>query len=568
MKTHHHLLFAGCVFTGLLSPTGHAANFYWDANGATDGTGGSGNWTGSALWRDGSDTGTLGTWMGGNHAFLAGNAGTATINTSSVSASALTVQTAGYEIVSTAGTRTLTVTGALGISDGASLKLTMPNATWRFGSMTIGEGASLTIAGSSSGSSSEHRIDLTTANSISSGGSVTLSGTGNAPHGFVSTASGVQLNTNILNNSGAATMLGATSSNSLTYGGILSGSAHLQISAGSSGGAGVVTFNKANIYTGNTYINTVGGGVLRLGIENALPIGTTVIFGQSANGGTAAVGGSLDLNGFSQTVQGLNGGGSGVTNAGTAATLTLSSTVSNSYSGVISGNTAIVKEGAGSQTLSGASSYSGGTSVTGGILIVNNTTGSGTGSGALSISNAGSTLSGSGIIGGATSIGDAAIHAPGNSPGFQTFNSTLEYSSGSIFSWDLSTAGGGRGAADGYDGVNVDAAKLSGAGAIFRIVLQGSAEDFTSNFWKTPRSWTDIFMSADASTSLTTWASIFSGGFEYANADGFLGSPTSGSFSLTGGTLAWSPVPEPANALAAFILAAGFFRRRRSQPQG
>jgi autotransporter-associated beta strand protein len=564
MKTLLHLFFAGAIISSLPSGSHAADTYYWDANGDSDGTGGTGNWNLTSLWRDGSDAGTLMAWTSNKQAILAGNAGTLDLNSSSVTAAALTVQTAGYEIKSTAATRTLTVTGALGLADAASLKLTMPSATWKFGSISMGAGAVLTISGSTSGASNAHRIDLTTASTTSSGGSVTINGTGTASSGFVGTAVGVQLNSNILNNSTAATMLGATSGSSFTYGGIISGSAHLQISAGASEGAGTVILSNTNTYAGSTYINNAATGVLRLGVENALPIGTTLLFGQSAHGGAAAAGGSLELNGFSQTVQGLSGGGNGVSNAGVLSTLTLSSTVANSYSGVISGNIALVKEGVGSQTLSAASSYSGGTSVTGGTLIVSNTTGSGLGTGPLTVSNPGSTLSGSGTIRVPTTIGQDAIHSPGNSPGTQTFTNTLQYSSNSIFSWDVSTAGGVRGAPDGYDGVNVDAAKLSGTGAVFRIVLQESGEDFTTSFWKTPRSWADIFMTVDETASHANWASIFSGGFEYANPDGGLSAPSYGSFRLSGGTLAWSPAPEPANALAALILAAGLFRRQRS----
>jgi hypothetical protein len=207
--------------------------------------------------------------------------------------------------------------------------------------------------------------------------------------------------------------------------------------------------------------------------------------------------------------------------------------------------------------------------VIGGTLIVNNATGSGTGSGTLEIANPGSTLSGDGGIGGPVTIGDGAIHAPGNSPGVQTFNDTLEYLPGSILSWDISTDGGARGAPDGYDGVNVDEANLSGSDAIFRIVLQGSGENFSSPFWSIAHDWTDIFKSADGSTSLTSWTSIFDGGFSFANADGELSAPSNGSFSFSGGSLLWRPsssaVPEPENALVAVVLVAGLLRRQRTR---
>ena len=130
------------------------------------------------------------------------------------------------------------------------------------------------------------------------GETLPCNGTAAGPTGFVSTASGVVLNTNILNNSAtSATMLGATAGNSLEYGGVLSGSAKLQISGGQSGGAGMVLLKKQNTYTGDTYLNHSTAGVLRIGVSDALPTGTSLFFAQSAGGENADTGGTLDLNG-------------------------------------------------------------------------------------------------------------------------------------------------------------------------------------------------------------------------------------------------------------------------------
>ncbi|MCY2986247.1 MAG: hypothetical protein NTY15_21680, partial [Planctomycetota bacterium] len=54
--------------------------------------------------------------------------------------------------------------------------------------------------------------------------------------------------------------------------------------------------------------------------------------------------------------------------------------------------------------------------------------------GAVTVSS-GATLGGTGTIGGATTI--AGIHNPGNSPGIQTFNSNLTYTSGASVNWEL-----------------------------------------------------------------------------------------------------------------------------------
>ncbi len=88
-----------------------AVDLYWDQNGATAGTGGTGNWDlSSSLWRDGSSTGTLGVWSSGNNAILGGTAGTVTLNTTGISATGLDFQTTGYTLAGTA-TNILTLTG-------------------------------------------------------------------------------------------------------------------------------------------------------------------------------------------------------------------------------------------------------------------------------------------------------------------------------------------------------------------------------------------------------------------------------------------------------------------------
>lgn len=51
-----------------MATAAHAADSYYDANGAAStAVGGTGNWSGST-WRDGSTTGTLGSWVNGNTA--------------------------------------------------------------------------------------------------------------------------------------------------------------------------------------------------------------------------------------------------------------------------------------------------------------------------------------------------------------------------------------------------------------------------------------------------------------------------------------------------------------------
>jgi fibronectin-binding autotransporter adhesin len=109
-----------------------AATLYWDANGATAGTGGNGNWeTTSSLWRLDSDTGALGTWTNigsNNDAVLAGSAGTATL-TANISVNDITVSPSPSGTYTIAGIgQTLTLNGAaqsvLNVASGSTLTIT------------------------------------------------------------------------------------------------------------------------------------------------------------------------------------------------------------------------------------------------------------------------------------------------------------------------------------------------------------------------------------------------------------------------------------------------------------
>lgn len=62
-----------------LATGAHAANLIWDANGATTGTGGTGNWTGGSTWTN-TTTLSFQAWADGNNAILTGTAGNITLN--------------------------------------------------------------------------------------------------------------------------------------------------------------------------------------------------------------------------------------------------------------------------------------------------------------------------------------------------------------------------------------------------------------------------------------------------------------------------------------------------------
>jgi len=228
--------------------------------------------------------------------------------------------------------------------------------------------------------------------------------------------------------------------------------------------------------------------------------------------------------------------------------------------GSITGASSLLKEGNGTLTLAGANTYSGDTTVRTGALIVNGTLASTSG---VVVETAG-TLKGSGSIGGDLTVTSGGILAPGNSPGVLTVDGTTTYAIGSIFEWELDTAKSdpetNRGIA--YDGLNTTA--VTGSGAIFMILLTGT-QDFGDSFWKQDRAWNDIFKSADGNQTLSDWASVFSGGFQYSYNGKTVAPTSSGSFALAGNSLTWSAVPEPSNALAGLLAAAALFRRSRNK---
>jgi len=154
----------------------------------------------------------------------------------------------------------------------------------------------------------------------------------------------------------------------------------------------------ANTYSGGTTINAGG---IQLGQPNAIPAGSSV-----TNNGT------LDLNTFSDTINGLSGAGFVDTVAGGTPTLTVGAgNASSTFSGVIkntSGALALAKIGGGVFVLSGANTYSGPTAITNGSLLVNGSIGTNS----LTVSS-NATLGGTGTIAGPVVIQPGGILAPG-----------------------------------------------------------------------------------------------------------------------------------------------------------
>ena len=300
-------------------------------------------------------------------------------------------------------------------------------------------------------------------------------------------------------------------------------------------GAGTMTLTAANSYTGGTAVNA---GTLQFAsgsLDSTAYVGLVNSTLQWAAGNTDGLNKIYIFNGTTGTLD-TNGNN-----------VTLSAIQDNGYNHTGS----LVKAGSGVLTFTGTNLYTGSTTVNAGKLVVNGSTATG----AVTVAS-GATLGGSGTVGGATTIQSGGHLAVGNSPGTQTFSSTLTFEPGSIFDWDLNadTADTGTGNQGTYDKVIANGT-VSGT-SVFTVALGSNA--FTNAFWDTNKSWSDLF-TGSGSFNL---ASIFTtfGGSGVAT-DGMVAGQ--GQFTFTTNTLNWTAVPEPTSALAGLIITAGLLRRRR-----
>jgi fibronectin-binding autotransporter adhesin len=253
------------------------------------------------------------------------------------------------------------------------------------------------------------------------------------------------------------------------------------------------------------------------------------------------------------TLQIGDGGTSGALGTGTVtnnATLVFKRSDSLTVGNSIGGSGAVVQQGTGTVTLTGASlSWSGGTTVAAGVLVVGADL---SGGGVLSVES-GATLAGGFGIAAPTTV--AGTHAPGTSPGEQTFSAGLSYATGSFLDWDfagnaLATAGSD------YDRVNVTGGDLDiDAAATLRLVAAGV--DYLDPAWDADRSFTVIAFSGGGTSSGwfqldTSLAGVFAGEGAWSVAN------QGGSVVVT-----WAAIPEPCAAMLVVFAALPLARRRR-----
>ena len=334
---------------------------------------------------------------------------------------------------------------------------------------------------------------------------------------------------------GAGTLTTGALNTADSYSGVISGGGGLTKTGTSS-----LTLNKANTYTGTT---SVQNGTLRAGVATtAFGVNSAVTLTNTA----LAV---LDLNGLSQTIGSLNGGGAagGNVSLGVGTLTTGALNTVDSYGGVISGGGGLTKAGTNTLTLTKANTYSGTTTVSAGTLALSNATStnniansttinvaSGAGLNTTLLSGggitlaSGQTLKGSGTVTGGLTVGTGSFINPGNSPGTLTDVGNVTYDGGGTYVWEINDATGTKGAATGWDWQNITGAgntlTINGAvGNTFKIditSLSGTNPGNAANFDKYAN-YTWIIASA-------------AGGVSGFNANEFLVDATHFSNSITG----------------------------------
>ena len=276
----------------------------------------------------------------------------------------------------------------------------------------------------------------------------------------------------------AANSLDVAASRTLTLGGQVSGA----FGVTKLGTGTAILSSTANSYTGTT---TVTAGTLKLGASNVIPEGS--------GKGNVSITGALDLNGNSETVNGLSGAGT-IDNLAATTTSTLtagSNDQTSTFSGILknTGSTAtlnLTKTGSGSLTLANANTFSGITTVSGGTLILGNATALG---GTTGITMAGGTLLIPGLSGisigkpitlGATGT-TATITAP-DVAGSGTTNFPVTLSSG--ISGDGNVTFSGVSTTNAYGVVNLNAASnYAGSTLITTISAYGGGAPNNANIF-------------------------------------------------------------------------------------
>ena len=278
------------------------------------------------------------------------------------------------------------------------------------------------------------------------------------------------------------------------------------------------------------------------GATNTIPQNSAVVLG---------LGGTLQLNGFSQSVGSLTGGGVVTDNSSTSATLTIGNdgTSPSAFYGVLSNTTAsntgtlaLSKVGGGVITLSGLNTYTGGTTVSDGILAT--VSGGTLGPGSLSISAANSSVFAEANIGTSQSV--SSLHNT-NSAGGQT---ALSVASGvTLTSTGVLTNTGTLVFGSGSGTVVVDGAPTLAANSKLQV-NSGTLEFNVTSGTASVGSGVTATVASGATLQLAGTVSALSDGSAQTPADGQLVNITNNGSTASGGGLSVTGTNQAVGTIA------------------
>jgi autotransporter-associated beta strand protein len=304
-----------------MTGSGRAQSLYWDPNGRSPASGGTGTWDNtSSLWRNGSLTGSLQAWASGANAFFGGTAGNVTVTSAGVTADVIQfTNSTGYLLPSSGGTLTLTGAGSIGnpptLIVAGGLTAEIDNQISAVNQQWLGGGGTLILGN--------------TANNINSwvvyGGSTLqisnfncLGENGNA---FYFNGGGVNMLTYTGPSVDCSAFLsgpylfgvGSNVLNITQSGTIVTNATPLQQNSGSGplvkAGAGTLDLTGANTYTAATIVN---GGTLLVNSPGSITSGSAVTVNANGTfGGSGTVGGPVTFTAGSAALFTVTTNGSG-----------------------------------------------------------------------------------------------------------------------------------------------------------------------------------------------------------------------------------------------------------------
>ncbi len=248
-----------------------------------------------------------------------------------------------------------TLSGTGGLTKAGGGTLTLFGSNTYTGSTEVNGG---TVVAGSSGAFGASRALL-----VANGASVNLNGY-NASFGALGGLGSIAL-------TGGARLTVGTDGLTSSFGGTISGTGGL-----TKDGAGSLTLSGTNTYSGTT---SVLGGTLVAGSAQAFGISRFLSVGS---------GGTVDFNGYDQSLLSLSGSGAVLLNGGAQLTLGTENT-DVSFAGNVGGSGGIFKTGSGTLALSGNNTFTGGLTVESGRLAVSSDASLGASNGTLTMGGAG-----------------------------------------------------------------------------------------------------------------------------------------------------------------------------------